>query len=100
MVKASEAVPVLQARADNVSNPQTQCWLIGAIAVLGNRSNVPFVAKRLYSENQIVGMCAAESLQQLTGEDLHLDIHPGPISPSAVISKGKVWWENNASNWK
>ena len=48
MLKAEDGLPVLQARAKNMSNSQTECWLIGAIAVLGDRKNVLFVAKRLY----------------------------------------------------
>jgi hypothetical protein len=100
MLKVSEAVPALRARADNVSNAQTQCWLIGAIAVLGNKSNAPFIAKRLYVDDPTVGMCAAGALQQLTGEDLRLGFHEGPISPSDIISKAKLWWEQNASRWK
>ena len=100
MIKAVEAVPVLKARAENVSNPQTKCWLIGGVAVLGSKKDVSFVADRLYEGDQVVAMCAASGLQQITGEDLHLGVHPGPFDPSAAISKAKAWWERNGNDWK
>jgi HEAT repeat protein len=99
MIKAAEAAPVLKARTDIVSNPQARCWFIGGIAVLGSRADVSFIAKHLYEGDQVVAMCAASGLQQLTGEDLHLGVHPGPNDPSEAISKAKAWWEVNASHW-
>jgi len=100
MIKAVEAVSVLKARAEDVSNPQTKCWLIGGIAALGSRNDVSFVAERGYDGDQVVAMCAASGLQQLTREDLHLGVHPGPFSPSEAISKAKAWWERSASDWR
>jgi hypothetical protein len=99
MLKAVKAVPVLKLRADEVRDAQTECWLIGAIAVLGSRTDVPFVAKRLYDHQVIVGYCAAEALQQLVGENLHLGIHEGPGNLSEPIAIAKEWWAKNAAKW-
>jgi hypothetical protein len=43
---------------------------------------VSFIAERLYDKDQLVGLCAAKALQQVTGEDLHLGIHEGGLNPA------------------
>jgi hypothetical protein len=99
MIKARKALPVLKARADNVQNPQTECWLLGAITDLGGRGDVLFIAERLYDKRDSVALCAATDLQEITGENLQLGLRPGPFDPSAVISKAKNWWQSNAHRW-
>jgi HEAT repeats len=100
MIRARESIAVLRARAENVSNPQTECWLIDGIAMLGSGKEASFIAERLYNDEQVIALCAATGLQQITGEDLHLGIHQGLFSPSEAISTAKGWWERNASNWR
>lgn len=92
MIKAVDAIPVLKSRM-SFKSPQTRCWLLDAIAGLGSRNDIPFIAKHLYdTEFSGTPLCAAGALATLTGEDFGLPQN-GIFDPQAPVLKARSWWE-------
>ncbi len=95
MIKAQDAIPVIKSRMSS-SSPQTRCWLLDAIAGLGSKNDVPFIAKYLYSSDAAsegIPLCASRALATLTGEDFGLPKTSGPFDPYAPVLKARKWWE-------
>jgi HEAT repeat protein len=95
MIKAEDAIPALKSRM-SFNSTQTRCWLLDAIAGLGSKNDVPFIAKHLYSSDTIsvdVPLCAARALATLTGEDFGLPHASGLFDPQAPVLKARKWWE-------
>jgi HEAT repeat protein len=92
MIKAVDAIPVLKSRM-SFNSTQTRCWLLDAIAALGSKKEVPFIAKHLYDTDfGGVPLCAARALATLTGEDFGLPQN-GIFDPQAPVLKARSWWE-------
>ena len=74
---------------------QTRCWLLDAIAGLGSKDDVPFVAKYLYSSDAASGLplCASRALATPTGEDFGLPKNSGLFDPQAPVLRARKWWE-------
>jgi HEAT repeat protein len=95
MLHATESVPVLKTKAQHPS-AQTRTWVIGAIADLGTREDVPFLATYLDDKNHLVAMRATEGIEQLTGQDFGVPPSvSGPPSQQrevAAIQRARTWW--------
>jgi HEAT repeat protein len=94
MLGAREAVPTLERAATHPSG-QTRCWVLQAIGTLGGKKEVPFLAQYLYGSNEIVNMCAAQAVEEITGEDFGFPGRSGPMSPHQGIERAREWWEKN-----
>jgi HEAT repeat protein len=95
MIKAKDAIPTIKSRI-SFNSVQTRCWLLDAIAELGSKEDVPFIASYLYSSDPAAGgiaLCAARALAALTGEDFGLPKASGLFDPVAPVSKARKWWE-------
>ena len=95
IIKAKDAIPLLKSRM-SFDSTQTRCWLLDAIAGLGSKSDLPFVARYLYnSDTSSVGLplCAARGLATLTGEDFGLPQASGLFDPQAPVLNARKWWE-------
>lgn len=95
MVKAQDAIPVIKSRMSS-SSTQARCWLLDAIAGLGSKNDVPFIAKYLYSSDTAsegIPLCASRALAALTGEDFGLPKTSGPFDPYVPVFKARKWWE-------
>jgi HEAT repeats len=95
MIKAEDAIPIIKSRM-SFSSTQTRCWLLDALAVLGSKTDVPFIAKYLYSSDTAsegIPLCATRALATLTGEDFGLPKASGIFDPQAPILKARKWWE-------
>ncbi|HEY6346359.1 MAG TPA: HEAT repeat domain-containing protein [Bryobacteraceae bacterium] len=95
MIKAQNAIPTIESRM-SFNSAQTRCWLLDAIAGLGSKSDVPFIAKYLYisdTASEGVPLCASRALATLTGEDFGLPKTGGLFDPQAPVSKARKWWE-------
>ena len=99
MINAKDAIPVLKSRM-SFDSVQTRCWLLDAIAGLGSREDVPFIAKYLYYGNDVGGipLCAARAVATLTGEDFGLPKASGLFNPELPVSKARKWWEAQDRN--
>jgi beta-lactamase regulating signal transducer with metallopeptidase domain len=98
MTKAVGAVPTLESRMSQGASqtPQTQCWLLDAIAGLGSEHDLPFIAKYLYEStagNVGVESCAASAMSTLSGEVFDIP-KLGLVDPMISILKARTWWEN------
>jgi hypothetical protein len=94
MLGAKEAVPTLKSVASHPSF-QTRCWILDAIAILGERGDIPFLAKHLYDSDGIVAMSAARAIEKITGEDFGLPKGSGLMSPLEGVERARRWWEAN-----
>jgi HEAT repeat protein len=95
MIRAEDAVPVLRSRM-SFNSSQTRCWLLQAIASLGSKNDVPFIAKYLYEPDIALGgvpLCAAGAIAAVTGEDFGLPHGGGIFDPRAPVLKARTWWE-------
>jgi HEAT repeat protein len=95
MIKAEDAIPIIKSRM-SFSSTQTRCWLLDALAGLGSKNDVPFIAKYLYSSDTAsegIPLCATRALAALTGEDFDLPKANGLFDPQAPILKARKWWE-------
>jgi|SRR5579872_5323449 len=95
MIKAPDAIPTMKSRMP-FNSAQTRCWLLAAIAELGSKNDVPFIAKYLYSSDtafESVPLCASRALATLTGEDFGLPKSSGPFDPQAPVFKARGWWQ-------
>jgi hypothetical protein len=95
MIKAQDAIPIIKSRM-SFNSPQTRCWLLDAIAGLGSKNDVPFIAKYLYSSDtgsEGIPLCASRALATLTGEDFGLPKTSGLFDPHAPVLKARNWWE-------
>jgi HEAT repeats len=92
MLGAKEAVPSLKKVAPHPST-QTRCWVLQAIGTLGGKKDVPFLAKYLYDANETVDMCAAQAVEEITGQDFGFPKQSGPMSPQQGIERARRWWE-------
>ena len=103
MIHARAAIPVLKSRMP-FAMPQTQCWLLEAIAFLGSDAEIPYVAQYLYParENQEGGIriaqCAARSLDSLTHGEIGLPPPGGIFDPWSRINQARQWWEGTGQN--
>jgi len=95
-----EAVPLLKQAADHESD-QTRIWVIQAIGDLGSRTDVPFLAKRLYSISSFEQEAAARAIEKLADVDFGL---PRPDRPQditefpAAIERARTWWEEQQTH--
>src|SRR4030095_6010986 len=92
MLGAKEAVPSLKKVAPHPST-QTRCWVLQAIGTLGGKKDVPFLAKYLDDANETVDMCAAQAVEEITGQDFGFPKQLGPMSPQQGIERARRWWE-------
>jgi HEAT repeat protein len=95
MIEEKDAVPTIKSRM-SFGSTQTRCWLLDALAELGSTTDVPFIAKYLYtSETAFEGvpLCAARALATLTGEDFGLPKGNGIFDLQAPVLKARKWWE-------
>ncbi len=92
MLGAKNAVPALERVAQHPSS-QTRCWVLQAIGSLGAKRDIPFLAKYLYDSNDSVDMCAAQAIEEITGEDFGFPKQSGPMSPQQGIESARQWWE-------
>ncbi|MEK8032774.1 HEAT repeat domain-containing protein [Ideonella sp. DXS29W] len=95
MLHAVESVAVLKTKALH-SSAQTRTWVVGAVADLGKREDVPFLATYLDDKDHLVAMRAAEGIEQLTGQDFGFPPSvSGPPSQQrevAAIQRARTWW--------
>jgi len=99
MLGAKEAIPSLKKVAPHPSS-QTRCWVLQAIGTLGGEKDVPFLAKYLYDANDIVDMCAAQAVEEITGQDFGFPKHSGPMSPQPGIERARRWWETSKASFR
>jgi hypothetical protein len=95
MIQAKDAVPTMKSRM-SFDSLQTRCWLLDAIAALGSKSDVPFIAQYLYnsdSASEGMPLCASRALATLTGEDFGLPKTSGIFDPHAPVVNARKWWE-------
>jgi HEAT repeat protein len=99
MLGAKEAVPGLKKVAPHTSS-QTRCWVLQAIGTLGGKKDVPFLAKYLYDANDIVDMCAAQAVEEITGQDFGFPKKSGPMSPQHGVERARRWWETSKTSFR
>lgn len=99
MLGAKEAVPVLKRVAHHPSS-QTRCWVLQAIGTLGTKKDVPFLAKYLYDEDDVVDWCAAEAVEEITGQDFGFPRQSGPGSLEQGIQRARRWWETSRASFR
>jgi len=99
MLGAKEAVPSLKKVAPHPSS-QTRCWVLQAIGTLGRKKDVPFLAKYLYDANDIVDMCAAQAVEEITGQDFGFPKQSGPMSPQQGVERARRWWETSKTSFR
>jgi hypothetical protein len=95
MLRAEEALPVLKSRM-SFNSTHTRCWLLDAVARLGSRNDVSFVARYLHSSEAALdgtAICATDALAILTGEDFGLPKASGIFDPQASVLNARKWWE-------
>jgi HEAT repeat protein len=94
MVNAKEAIPVLKSRM-SFHSAQTRCWLLDAVARLGSKDDVPFIAQYLYGPDASVQipLCAARALATLTGQDFGLPKASGIFDPQTPVLRAREWWK-------
>lgn len=94
VIGGKEAIPVLKSRM-SVDSMQTRCWLLDAIATLGSKNDLPFIAKYLYEGSDFGGvqLCAARGIATITGEDFALPKGSGLFDPTLPVVKARKWWE-------
>jgi hypothetical protein len=98
LIGANEAVPALKEAARH-KDSQTRVWVIQAIGMLGDRKDVPFLAKYLDDPDAGVQSQAAESLQKLTGVYFGFPLPSGPTDLDPPIQWAKKWWEKNKKDY-
>jgi HEAT repeat protein len=101
MLDARETVPVLKEKATNPSF-QTRCWVLDAIARLGSKADVPFLAGFLSDGNQFVGARAALGIQSLTGHDFDFPkcADNGPCGFGYGIENAQAWWRAHKNEYQ
>ena len=99
MLGAKEAIPSLKKVAPHPSS-QTRCWVLQAIGTLGGEKDVPFLAKYLYDANDIVDMCAAQAVEEITGQDFGFPKQSGPMSPQQGVERARRWWETSKTSFR
>jgi HEAT repeat protein len=99
MLGAKEAVPTLKKVAPHPSS-QTRCWVLQAIGTLGGKKDVPFLAKYLYDANDIVDMCAAQAVEEITGQDFGFPKQSGPMSLQQGIERARRWWKTSKTSFR
>jgi HEAT repeat protein len=95
MIRAEDAIPTIKSKM-SFNSTQTRCWLLDAIAGLGSKNDVPFIAKYLYSSDTAsegIPLCATRALATLTGEDFGLPKASGLFDSQAPVLKARKWWE-------
>ena len=98
-IGAKEAVPALKEAAGH-KNSQTRMWVIQAIGELGDRKDIPFLAKYLDDSDDGVQWQAAESIQKITGADFGFPLRrTGPIGSYPGVERAKKWWEKNKKDY-
>jgi hypothetical protein len=100
MLKAEDAIPIIKSRL-SFSSTQTRCWLLDALAGLGSKNDVPFIAKYLNSDTASEGipLCATRALASLTGEDFGLPKASGLFDGQAPVLKARKWWEQTQKQY-
>ena len=99
-LKAYNALPVLKEKVDNPS-VQTQTWVLGAIAGLASRPDIPYLATFLSNRDKIVEVTAAFGIERLTGQDFKYPCASnGPCDPSPFIANAQDWWEMHKSEFE
>jgi len=95
-IGAKNAVPALKAKM-SVDSKQTRCWLLDAIATLGSRDDLPFIAKYLYKDSDMGGiaLCAARGMAAVTGQDFGLPKATGLFDPSLPVMNARKYWDAN-----
>ncbi len=97
-IGARDAVPVLKSKASHPS-VQTRMWIFQAIGDLGTEDDVPFLAERLYEENLMASMSAAQAVERIMGLDFGFPKREGRSSPDEGIRNARRWWEAHKSEW-
>jgi hypothetical protein len=98
-IGAKEAVPALKEVAGH-KNSQTRMWVIQAIGELGDRKDIPFLAKYLDDPDDNVQWQAAGSIQKITGADFGFPSRrTGPIGSYPEVERAKKWWEKNKKDY-
>lgn len=101
VIKAKAAIPIIKSRM-SFNSTQTRCWLLDAIAGLGSKNDVPFIAKYLYSSDTAsegIPLCATRALATLTGDDFGLPKASGLFDPQAPVLKARKWWEQTQKQY-
>jgi hypothetical protein len=99
MLGAKAAVPSLRRVAPHPSS-QTRCWVLQAIGTLGAKEDVPFLAQYLYDANDIVDRCAAQAVEEITGQDFGLPRQSGITNPQQGIERARRWWETSKASFQ
>jgi HEAT repeat protein len=102
MLRAKQAIPVLESKANNES-PQTRIWILGALEALGAQREVPFIAGFLSDPNTFVAAFATASLERLTKQDFDLPkCGPGLCAGdfTASVQKAQKWWSSHKNEWQ
>jgi hypothetical protein len=74
-------------------NASTRMWVLQAIGGVGYDSDVCVLALYLYDEDWSVAQRAAESIEEITGEDFGIPDGGGIGSPMTGVREARVWWE-------
>ena len=98
MLGAKAAVPGLKKVAPHPSS-QTRCWVLQAIGTLGSKQDVPFLAKYLYDASDFVDRCAAQAVEEITGQDFGLPRQSGLTDPRQGIDRARRWWETSKASF-
>lgn len=93
-----EAVSSLKKVADHPSG-QTRVWVLQAIGELGDRRDVPFVAKRLEAEFPCECEMAARAIEALAGVDFGFPQTQGLYDPEPLIGRARLWWAMNRTKF-
>jgi HEAT repeat protein len=100
MLRATQAVPALEAKISNPS-AQTRSWILGAVEALGGRAQLPFIAALLQDPSPEVRFFAAASFERLSGEDFGIPkCSNGPCSfDEQAVKKAQLWWSAHQQEW-
>ena len=103
MLHAKRAIPVLKTRIGNPSH-QTRIWILGAVELLGGRTELPFIAGSLQDPNIMVRYEAALMVERLSGQDFGFPECAkrgnGLCSfDDAPVANARHWWSDHKEEW-
>jgi hypothetical protein len=98
---ASQALPVLKAKATQPVSAQTRGWIIGATEALGSKADVPFFANFLSDPSDFVAEAAAHSIEHFCRQDFGFP-KLGPMGglggPGEGIKNAQAWWNTHKAD--
>ena len=99
LLKNKKSIGILKKRLGDVSDDPTRVWLLQAVAEIGGKSEMEYLARYLDDPFVTVRSTAAESMGYLAHVDFGFPKEGGPFSPDRSIERAREWWNTHKSEW-